>query len=83
MKISIWFDNVDDDDFESVIFEEPIIVATIIVPAIGEKVGIWQTEIMKNADSDYRLFHRVVDITHFIDRERQEIHVLCSNKGAY
>jgi hypothetical protein len=75
IKTDIWFDCVD-GGFESLVFRsDEVETGVIVIPAIGEKVGIWQdSDMPENAV----LLHFVVDVRYFISPELQDIHVLCS-----
>lgn len=82
MKTEVWFENVD-GEFPSLVFNDgnsdP---AVIVIPAIGEKVGIWQDE-PSLGDDVYRL-HYVVDVRHYVTVKEgewtQEIHVMASDR---
>jgi hypothetical protein len=83
MRTNVWFDCVDDDR-PSIKFTDTIEAGAIVIPSIGEKVGIWPSPGQPEGSKAMQL-HNVVDVRHFItdadDTGRlQEIHILLSER---
>jgi RecA/RadA recombinase len=84
VKTEIWFDCVDDDRPSIVVKDNATDTALIVIPAIGEKVGIWQDELTEGTNT--YILHYVVDVRHYIRSVpvvfgwEQEIHVMLSER---
>jgi hypothetical protein len=76
MITEVWFTFRDDDDVDTIKFQNPS-AEQIVVPCLGEKVGIRN---MTDPPGKHYKLDYVVDIRHFIFLEgeewKQEIHVL-------
>lgn len=83
----VWFESVDGNTEEfPAITLRGMEAERVMLPRVGEKVGIWQDDFTEGTNAYPLLF--VVDVRHYLVRNEkgenkvnaQEIHVMCSAK---
>lgn len=85
MRTEVWIENaLDGEERKSLIFKSEGDTGPLVLPAIGEKIGIdplWDDDFTRGTDATPLFF--VVDVRHYFilreDQWTQEIHVMTSS----
>lgn len=81
MKLEVWFESVDGSEDKAIKFVGTDAMM-VIIPNMGEKVGIWQDDATRGTNAFPLYF--VVDVRHYVSQPQgpesdwvQEVHIMC------